>query len=150
MRLAAYSNAKPAPHCQFFYAGKYHAMSVLSMRGEDGQLRTGHASDMLSLVAGAAADPEPESSQEQPNFANVAMVQPFGLAAVQKSIDAGEAPIYRLSDVERAAAKGTKAGAIAARLTVHGGAAVHAGQCVLLQLAYEYAVAGEGSPSKVR
>lgn len=70
------------------------------------------------------------------SFNATAIVQPFELSAVGDSIQAGKAPVYRLSDVEARAEAGTASGAVAVRLQLNSGTTARVGECMLLQLHY--------------
>ena len=130
-------------------AGTYVAMSSYSASGNDTSGHAGFASRTVQLQATPTRGPPADNDSAKPDFSTVRTVEPFSLKAVQKSVAAGEAPMYRLSDIEHASAEGAKEGAVTVRMSTHGGNAVHARQCVLLQLAYTRARARKGGGAAV-
>ena len=130
-------------------AGTYVAMFSYSASGNDTAAHAGFASRTVHLGATPAGGAPADNDSAEPDFVGARTVEPFSLKAVQKSLSAGEAPMYRLSDIEHASAEGAKEGAVTVRMSAHGGNAVHAGQCVLLQLDYTRARARKDGAAAV-
>ena len=121
-------------------AGNYTACATAWI----GSPRTGQQAFQCSepMLPSARASQSNTAAQTAPrSFNATAIVQPFEAAAIADSISAGEAPVYRLNDIEARAEGGSADGAVSVRLDLDGGITARAGECVLMRL--QYASAGD-------
>jgi hypothetical protein len=133
--------------------GRYHALTSFTLKATGGNTagRGSYTSEVVTIAAGAQTEPEVQATQVPPEpFPASVVVRPFEAEQLDKSIAAGEAPVFRLSEIEAAAHNGFEGTAVAVELSINGGYAVRAGECTLMRLSYTYANSSMRGSGKVR